>query len=110
MFRFNRCMDMGTMRPPVFDMQAQQQATNNLGDPTMMGMGSSIPGTVSPPVYEMPVERCFQRQIVHEVPHLCPVNTRIINNHICRHTFSPCYTCCEENVVSHVYEGSCCGF
>jgi len=65
-------------------------------------------GCVVGPVYERPVERCVQRNFVHEVVHVCPVNTRIINNHIYRHTYRPEYTCCEENVVSNVGETGCC--
>ena len=60
-----------------------------------------------PPIYECPTERCIHREIVHEVPHVCPVNTRIINHHIYRHTYSPCYTCTEENEVCNVNEGCC---
>ena len=37
-------------------------------------------------------------------------NTRIINNHIFRHTYQPRYTCCEENVVTNQQCGSCCQF
>lgn len=60
------------------------------------------------PIYECPVERCIHRQIVHEVPHVCPINTKIINHHIYKHTYSPCYTCTEENEICNVNEG-CCG-
>ena len=38
------------------------------------------------------------------------MNTRIINNHIFRHTYQPRYTCCEENVVTNQQCGSCCQF
>ena len=69
---------------------------------------TSMTGMVAPPVYECPRERVIHREIVHEVPHVCPINTRIINHHIYRHTYSPCYTCCEENEVCNVNEG-CCG-
>ena len=61
-----------------------------------------MPSVVCAPVYECPQEKCIHRQIVHEVPHVCPVNTRIINHHIYKHTYSPCYTCTEENEVSNV--------
>ena len=54
------------------------------------------------PIYECPQERCVHRQIVHEVPHVQPINTRIINHHIYRHTYTPCYTCTEENEVCNV--------
>ena len=39
-------------------------------------------GTVSGPIIEPGRERVVQRNIVHEVRHICPINTRIINNHI----------------------------
>lgn len=55
-----------------------------------------------PPIYECPQERCIHKQIIHEVPHVQPINTRIINHHIYRHTYSPCYTCTEENEVCNV--------
>ena len=75
--------------------------------PGCCNMGCSNPGVVCPPVYECPKERCVHREFVHEVPHVCPVNTRIINHHVYRHTYSPCYTCCEENVVSNINPGCC---
>lgn len=65
-------------------------------------------GVVCPPVYECPEERVCHRYICHEVPHIKPCNTKIINHHIYRHTFTPCYTCCEENVLENVYENKCC--
>ena len=68
-----------------------------------MGMSSS-------PIVEPGRERVVQRNIVHEVKHVCPINTRIINNHIFRHTYQPKYTCCEENVVTNQQCGSCCQF
>ena len=67
-------------------------------------------GTVSGPIIEPGRERVVQRNIVHEVRHICPINTRIINNHIFKHTYQPHYTCCEENVCTNVQCGSCCNF
>ena len=54
------------------------------------------------PIYECPQERCIHKQIIHEVPHIQPINTRIINHHIYRHTYTPCYTCSEENEFCNV--------
>lgn len=65
---------------------------------------------VMSPVIEPGRERVVNRTFVHEVPHVCPINTRIINNHIYRHTYQPRYTCCEENVVTQQQCGSCCCF
>ena len=42
--------------------------------------------------------------------HVCPIHTRIINHHIYKHTYRPCYTCSEENVCSSIQCGSCCQF
>ena len=55
-------------------------------------------------------ERCIHRTFVHEVPHVCPIHTRIINHHVYKHTYRPEYTCSEENTVSNVQCGSCCQF
>ena len=71
-------------------------------------MGETMPGVVCPPVYECPRETVCHRYICHEVPHIQPCNTRIINHHIYRHTYTPTYSCCEENEVQNVYENRCC--
>ena len=55
-------------------------------------------------------ERVINRTFVHEVPHVCPIHTRIINHHVYKHTYRPVYTCSEENVCSNVQCGSCCQF
>ncbi len=60
------------------------------------------------PIQECPQERVCHRYINYEVPHIMPCNTRIINHHIYRHTYTPCFTSCEENVVSNVYDRKCC--
>lgn len=63
---------------------------------------------VCPPIHECPQERVCHRYICYEVPHIMPCNTRIINHHVYRHTYTPCFTSCEENVVSNVYDRKCC--
>ena len=67
-------------------------------------------GMTQGPIIEPGRERVIQRNIVHEVRHICPMNTKIINNHIFKHTYQPHYTCCEENTVTNVQCGSCCNF
>ena len=119
MFRNKRCYD----RPMNFSGEAtfNFQETSNMQEypeamPNIMNnnqfMGNNMMnnGCSMPPVYECPQERVVNREIVHEVPHICPINTRVVNHHIYKHTYTPCYTCCEENVCSNVYEGSCCNF
>ena len=84
----------------------------NYNEMTNYGMSTQAPmmGNVMSPIVEPGRERIVNRTFVHEVPHVCPINTRIINNHIYRHTYQPRYTCCEENVVTQEQCGSCCGF
>lgn len=81
----------------------------------MMNMGDNYnmpvqQANVMAPIIEPGRERVVNRTFVHEVPHICPINTRIINNHIYRHTYQPRYTCCEENTCTNVQCGSCCCF
>ncbi|MDD5865881.1 MAG: hypothetical protein PUD07_05335 [bacterium] len=77
-------------------------------DSCCMGRVENIPGQMCEPVYECPEERVCHRYICYEVPHIKPCNTRIINHHIYRHTFTPCNTCCEENVVENIFDRKCC--
>ena len=107
MFGRNRCYDMNYMNNTSFSFESNAQM-NEFPEamPNMMNGGCPH----MQPIYECPQERVCHREIVHEVPHVCPINTRIVNHHIYRHTYTPCYTCSEENVCSNVYEGSCCSF
>lgn len=75
----------------------------------MMGGGScmSDPGR---PIVEPIQERQVHKTIMHEVPHVCPIRTKVVNHHIYKHTYRPEYSCCEENVVSNMQCGSCCQF
>ena len=59
------------------------------------------------PIVEPMQEKCVHRTIMHEVNHVCPIRTKIINHHVYRHTYRPEYSCCEENVVSNIDNGSC---
>ena len=90
-------------------------------DTTMPGAGMTMSGNsccgmsgmpeqtmMCPPIQECPQERVCHRYMCYEVPHIMPCNTRIINHHIYRHTYTPCFTSCEENVVSNVYDRKCC--
>lgn len=73
---------------------------SNMNNPQMMG------NTMNEGIQERVINRTF----VHEVPHVCPIHTRIINHHVYKHTYRPAYTCSEENVCSNVQCGSCCQF
>ena len=76
-------------------------------DVNMMNNGSSM---MNQPMTSGVRERVINRTFVHEVPHTCPIHTRIINHHVYKHTYRPVYTCSEENVCSNVQCGSCCQF
>lgn len=61
----------------------------------------------SDPVYEAPIEKCVQKDIMHEIVHICPIHTRIVNNHIYKHTYMPEYTCSEENICTNIDDNCC---
>ncbi len=84
--------------------------SNNNFNMNMSDPGMTMIGSVQGPIVEPGRERVIQRNIVHEVKHICPMNTKIINNHIFKHTYEPRYTCCEENTCTNVQCGSCCNF
>lgn len=100
MFNVNRCADESVYS------EAMMPKDNYMGNfqtvnPGMCGMK---------PIYEPMQERICHKEFVHEVPHICPINTRVINHHIYRHTYTPCYTCCEENEICNVYDNCCNNF
>lgn len=76
---------------------------NNNSNPNM-NMDTNTNAT---PIVEPMQEKCVHRTIMHEVSHVCPIRTKIINHHVYRHTYRPEYSCCEENVVSNIDNGSC---
>ncbi|MBR3116395.1 MAG: hypothetical protein IKF36_00785 [Bacilli bacterium] len=61
------------------------------------------------PIYEQPINNCVQKDFIHDVVHIVPIHTNVINNHIYKHSYVPEYTCSEENTVREVYD-SCSGF
>ena len=86
------------------DMNVDINMMNYGGAQEMQGMNCNNP------VSEAVQERCVHRTFVHEVPHVCPIHTRIINHHVYKHTYRPQYSCSEENTVSNIQCGSCCQF
>ena len=90
------------------DIDATSNDFNN--DSMNMNNFQGMMGDCPRPLVEPMQERCVHRTIMHEVPHVCPIRTRIINHHIYKHTYRPEYSCCEENVVSNINQGSCCNF
>lgn len=80
---------------------------NDVSNTNMMGQQTQM---MSSPITEGMQEKCVHRTFVHDVPHVCPIHTRVINHHVYRHFYQPRYTCSEENTVSNVQCGSCCNY
>ena len=98
----NRCFDMGSVQSDKMNTNKMWMDANNV---EFMDMGMN--GCNMPPIYECPQERCCHREIHHEVKHIVPVNTKIMNHHIIHHTYVPMYTCCEEDTCCNVYDKKC---
>lgn len=62
------------------------------------------------PMNEGAFEKVVHKTYCYEVPHICPIHTKVINHHVYKHTYKPCYTCSEENVISNIQCGSCSQF
>lgn len=107
---------------PMFNMPEQESMIdidNNQGNididvSQMQAMGNQGMGMVmnncSRPIIEPVQERVVHRTICHKIQHVCPIRTKIVNNHVYKHTYQPSYSCCEENTVQHQQLGSCCQF
>ena len=84
----------------------EQEVNMNVNSGSMPMQGGCMQSPIVEPMQEREVHRTF----VHEVPHVCPLRTKVINHHVYKHTYRPDYSCCEENVVSNMQCGSCCNF
>lgn len=62
------------------------------------------------PVVEPVINKCIEREFCHQVNHVCPIHTHVINKHIYNHTYTPQYTCSEENQVINNDPGCCAKF
>ncbi len=62
------------------------------------------------PIIEPTTTRCIQQEFCHEVKHVCPIHTHKINKHIYKHTYTPQYTCSEEDQMVNIDCGSCSQF
>lgn len=62
------------------------------------------------PIIEPVINKCMEKQYCHEVQHVCPIHTHVINKHIYNHVYTPQYTISEENQIINNDNGSCCGF
>ncbi len=104
---------------PEFNMEENMKGANapameqnNMGcmncPPQMNPCNPCCPPCCCEPIYECPRERVCHKYTNYEVPHIIPCNTKVINHHVYKHTYTPTYSCCEENVVSNVYDNRCC--
>ncbi len=92
------------------NITGDNNVVNNEMDVDVSYMNQGNNAMMGAPMNEGVQERVINRTFVHEVPHVCPIHTRIINHHVYKHTYRPAYTCSEENVCSNVQCGSCCQF
>lgn len=67
-------------------------------------------GCMEREIVEPAINKCIEKEFYHEVPHVCPIHTHVINRHIYKHTYTPQYSCSEENQVINDDCGSCCNF
>lgn len=75
-----------------------------------MGYGMPMQGNMGCPIVEPAINKCIEREFCHDVEHVCPIHTHVINKHIYNHTYRPEYSCSEENQVINNDPGSCCQF
>ena len=61
-------------------------------------------------VIEPTITKCVEKEFYHEIPHVCPIHTHVINKHIYKHTYTPQYSCSEECQTVNLDCGKCSGF
>ena len=94
--QFDRCCDgamMGPQQMPHFDRDC-----------------CNMNQTREQCIVEPTINKCVEKEFYHEVPHVCPIHTHVINRHIYNHSYTPQYTCSEENQVCNIDNGPCCKF
>lgn len=90
----------------------ENETPNAMGqnDGNCMNMNMNMncaPQSCGQVVMECPCERVCHTETVVNVPHVVPINTRVINHRIYRHTYQPMYTCTMEEEVCNVYDNNC---
>ena len=106
----SRCMDTNMYKEAVETPDYNNMNMSNMaGIGSMMGMGCCPGQTIMcPPIMECPQVRCCHRVVNYEVPHIIPCHTTMVNHHIYKHTYQPCYSYSEEDETSEVYGPNCC--
>ncbi len=108
--KMNRCMDTNMYK----EAQETPNCAMNMDAMNMdmnPRMGMCCPQSqvmMCQPIMECPQVQCCHRVINYEVPHIIPCHTKVINHHIYKHTYQPCYSYSEEDETSEVYEPRCC--
>lgn len=74
------------------------QNQNAMGFPGGMPANQGC-GCQPQPIVEPAINKCVEREFCHEVPHICPIHTHVVNKHIFKHTYTPEYSCSEENQI-----------
>ncbi len=49
-----------------------------------------------------PKTNVIHRTFYHDEEHIVPIRTHIINHHVIRHFYKPCYSCTVENTYCNV--------
>ena len=80
------------------------------GQNMMMQQNMGMMDCCNREIVEPAINKCVEREFYHEVPHVCPIHTHIINKHIYKHTYTPQYSCSEENQVCNIDCGNFSGF
>ena len=62
------------------------------------------------PIVEPVINKCVEKEFCHEVEHVCPIHTHVINRHVYNHVYRPEYITSEENQIVNNDNGGCCGF
>lgn len=108
--KFNRCMDANVYKEAQETPDYNNMKMNEMSGMMDMGMMGccQLQPMMCQPIMECPQVRYCHRVINYEVPHIMPCHTKMINHHVYRHTYQPCYSYSEEDVCSEVYEPRCC--
>ena len=64
---------------------------NRCCEERQMGYGMNNCCMPQCPIVEPAINKCVEREFCHEVPHVCPIHTHVINKHIYNHTYTPEY-------------------
>ena len=108
--KYGRCMDANMFKEAGEYSESNINMNMNMECPMNPMMNMCCPSNVimCPPIMECPQVKCCHRVVNYEVPHIIPCHTTMVNHHVYRHTYQPCYSYSEEDETSEVYEPNCC--